>query len=214
MTLREKLEARKAASADKIPAHVKAVMGRSLEELRHSGIVGRALSVGDEAPDFTLPNAGGGTVHLAELLTAGPVVISFYRGGWCPYCNLELAALQEAVTELEEAGGGLVAISPNLPDESLTTVERHALGFPVLSDVGNVVARRFGLVFEVPDDLEAVYRAMGHDIGKVNGTDRWEIPLPATYVVDPAGAIRFAFVDADYRNRAEPADIVEVLRTL
>ncbi len=214
MTLREKLEARKAASADRTPDHVKAVMGRSLEALRHSGIVGRALAVGDEAPDFTLPNATGEPVHLAELLAAGPVVISFYRGGWCPYCNLELAALQEAVADLEAAGAGLVAISPNLPDESLTTAERHALTFPVLSDVGNVVARRFGLVFEVPDDLEAVYRAMGHDIGKANGADRWEIPLPATYVVDPGGTIRFAFVDADYRLRAEPADVIEILQTL
>ncbi len=210
-TLAEQLEERKQASAAKTPEATKAVMGRSLAALAESGIADGALTVGDKAPDFTLPNATGGEVTLSELLVDGPAVLSFYRGAWCPYCNLELRALQAALDAFRGAGGALVAISPNTPDSSMSLVDRHQLEFPVLSDLGSAVSRRFGLVFTVPDDLEAVYRQMGHDIGAANGADVWEIPIPATYVIAPDLTITYAFVDTDYRNWAEPADVIVAL---
>lgn len=210
-TLAEQLEERKKASAANTPEATKAVMGRSLRLLGDSGIADGALAVGDKAPDFALPDATGSEVSLSGVLAGGPAVLSFYRGAWCPYCNLELRALQASLEGFQGAGGTLVAISPNTPDTSMSVVERHQLEFPVLSDLGNEVARKFGLVFEVPADLEAVYRDMGHDIGTANGAKIWEIPIPATYVVAPDLAITYAFVDSDYRNRAEPADVIAAL---
>lgn len=213
-TLTEQLAARAAASAASMPEERKAAFRRSIEELTASGIADTALGVGDVAPEFTLPNAVGAKVALADLLESGPVVVSFYRGAWCPYCNLELRALQASLDELRAVGATLVAISPNTPDTSLTVVEKHELGFPVLSDAGNAVARRFGLVFEIPPYLEAEYRAIGHDIGAANGDGSWEIPIPATYVVDRERVIRYAFVDVDYKKRAEPAEVIDVVRKL
>jgi peroxiredoxin len=173
-----------------------------------------ALGIGDRAPDFALRDAAGGVFTLADALGSGPVVVSFYRGAWCPYCNLELRALQQALPDLHAAGAALVAISPNTPDTSVTSVELHGLDYPVLSDIGNEVARGFGLVFTVQDDLEEAYRGMGIDIGAANGTERWEIPLPATYVIDRDGVIVYAFVNTDYRVRAEPADVVSAVMAL
>ncbi len=213
-TLAEELAARAAATAAKMPEDRAAAFRRSIEELAASGIAGQAVKVGDVAPDFTLPNAVGAQVDLGDLLESGPVVISFYRGAWCPYCNLELQALQAHLDEFRAAGATLVAISPNTPDASLSLVEKHGLSFPVLSDLGNEVARRYRLVFAVPDYLEAEYRAIGHDIGAANGDGAWEIPLPATYVVDTEQIVRYAFVDVDYKKRAEPAEVAAVVRGL
>ncbi len=213
-SLSEQLRARAEASAAKTPEPARAVMARALRELEESGLASRARDVGDRAPTFTLPDARGGEVSLEGLLAEGPVVISFYRGGWCPYCNLELQALQESLDGFAAAGATLVAISPNPPDGSLSTVERHGLAFPVLSDVGNTVAREFGLVFTVPDDLAELYRKIGFDVGAANGDGSWDIPIPATYVVDTDGRIVFAFVDPDYRRRAEPADVIAAVAAL
>lgn len=207
-TLAEELGARRVASDARTPEVTAAAMAQSLRLLEESGLAGRALGVGDVAPGFALPDAAGRAISLSGLLTTGPVVISFYRGAWCPYCNLELRALQEALPGIRDAEATLVAISPNLPDASMSVIERHELAYPVLSDVGNMVARGFGLVFTVPDDLEAAYRDMGIDVGTANGSDDWEIPIPATYVIDHDRTIVYAFVDADYRNRAEPSDVV------
>ena len=189
-------------------------MERSLRVLEESGIADQALGVGELAPDFGLPDAAGSDVRLSELLNAGPVVVSFYRGDWCPYCNLELLALQQALEGFLDAGATLVAISPNLPDGSMRVVERHELGYTVLSDVGNHAASEFGLVFQVEDDLEDEYRDMGIDIAESNGGTAWEIPLPATYVIDQDRTIIYAFVDVDYRKRAEPVDVIAAIEAL
>ncbi len=214
VTLAAQLSERRAASAERTPDTTKAAMARSLRILEDSGIAGRALGVGDLAPGFVLRDAAGREVGLSNLLSAGPVAVSFYRGAWCPYCNLELRALREALSGVRAAGVTLVAISPNLPDTSMTAVERHDLEYPVLSDVDNSVARDFGLVFTVPDDLETAYRTMGIDIGEANGSDVWEIPLPATYVIGQDRMITYAFVDADYRKRAEPDDVIAAIASL
>ena len=179
-----------------------------------SGIAGKALTVGDVAPAFTSPNAVGKPVSSAALLQGGPLVVSFYRGAWCPYCVTELHALQEVLPQMHELGAQLVAISPNLPDNSLTTIEKEALTFEVLTDLHNEVARQFHLVFRLSEEVEALYTERGTDLAVFNGDDSWELPIPATYVIAPSGEIVFAFVDADYAKRVEPQEIIAVLEKL
>lgn len=214
MTLTEQLKERADASAATKPAEDLATLNNSVHEVEAAGIVNNALKVGDTAPDFALVDATGTTVRLTELLTAGPVVIAFYRGSWCPYCNLELKALQEKLPELQAAGATLVAISPQTPDESLSLEEKHNLGFPVLSDGDLAAINGFGLLHPVDDRTKAYYEKSGYDLVKSNGATGWQLPLPATYVIAPDRTIRFAFVNADYKLRAEPADVVEAVKAL
>lgn len=212
--LASELAAFRAAFRDKVPPEIRAVMEQADADLLASGIVERALKAGDAAPDFSLPGVDGKAHHLSELLGSGPVVLSFYRGGWCPYCNLELRALQAVLPEITALGAALVAISPQTPDESLSTAEKNALAFPVLSDSGSAVAARFGIAFDLADELRAIYTGFGHGLPAINGTDDWRLPIPATYVIDQTGTIRFAYVDPDYRKRLEPAQIVATLACL
>ena len=175
-------------------------------------IVNSALGKGQQAPSFELPDADGKLITLGSRLKKGPVVVTFYRGGWCPYCNIALRALQSHLPEIKRLGGSLVAISPELPDQSLSTREKLELGFDVLSDHDNVVARRFGLVFRVSDAARQRLLELGRDLVAHNGSQTWELPITATYVVNPNGFIVFAHVDADYRDRLDPELIVEALR--
>ena len=173
-----------------------------------------ALREGDRAPDFELPDARGQLVRLNTLLLDGPVVLTFYRGAWCPYCNTQLHDYQEAIGQVEAAGATLVAVSPQTPDGSLTMEEKNELTFPVLSDVGNVVSRRYGLVYEVDRHTRDRYELGGIRLDSINGTDAWELPVPATYVIDRSGTIRFAFVEADYTQRASARQELDALRQL
>ena len=193
---------------ERLPAEVQALMQEKAAELARSGIAESSLGVSDKAPDFELPNAVGARMQFSQLLQGGPVVLSFYRGGWCPFCNLELRALQQILPEIERLGASLVAVSPELPDASLNTLEKHELQFQVLSDQGNRVARQFGLVFTVAEELRPVYEQFGIDIPAHNGDQSFELPLPVTYVIASDGTIRYAFVNSDYTQRAEPADII------
>lgn len=214
MSLTDDLAARNAAARERIPTQHLAVMDAATEALRETGLAASAVDTGAAAPDFVLPDATGNEVRLSDQLLRGPVVLSFYRGGWCPYCSLELRALQAALGDLAAADATLVAVSPQAPDASLDTAEKQELTFPVLSDVGNEVARRYGLVFTVPADLRATYDVFGIDLAAANGTDAFELPIPATYVIDRDGIVRFAFVDADYTKRADPNDVVAALDEL
>ena len=178
---------------------------------------GDALRAGDLAPSFTLPDAAGDATSLAQALAEGPVVLTFYRGAWCPYCNTQLQDYAARYAEIRAAGATLIAVSPQVQDG--TAAMRDSLGgdavpFPVLSDVGNQVAARYGLVFEVDDQTRERYRAVGIDLARVNGTDRWELPVPATYVIDTSGEIRAAFVEADYTQRASLSDVLQAVRAL
>jgi peroxiredoxin len=174
--------------------------------------VSLALGVGDTAPDFELPDPSGRRVRLSDLLRSGPVVVAFYRGSWCPFCNTELRGLQLALPQIEAARARLVAVSPQTADSSVTIRDRQRLTYPVLSDAGNHVARTFGLVFRVGPDVRDRYREAGIDLARSNGDDSWELPVPATYVVAPDGTITYAFVEADYSRRAAPADVVAALQ--
>jgi peroxiredoxin len=187
-----------------------------IARVRKEGAIGRALKVGQLVPDFTLPDAFGNQVSLKSLLAKGPVVIGFYRGEWCPFCNIELRALQEVMPKMQKLGATLVAISPEKPDHGIVMTEKNKLTFPVLSDSGNKVARQFGIVFQVGKELSAFARnAFKNDISLRNGQDSGELPVPAIYVVDRAGVIRFAHIDVDYMTeRAEPEEIIAALEAI
>jgi len=211
MSLQEQISEMQQGILPNIPVETLAVMQKATEKLVASNIADTSLKVGNRMPDFALPNTRGDRVHIKDLLDKGPVVLSFYRGGWCPHCNLELRALQQALSEIETEGGQLVAISPETPDRALATSESHDLGFEVLSDAGNKVARMFGLEFTLPEELRPIYAGFGFDIPSYNGDETFELPMPATYVVGSDGIIRYAFVNADYTKRAEPDEVIRAL---
>lgn len=211
MTLSEQLSAHLERSTAKRDQETIDKMDGATAQLAASDITSQALQVGGKIPSFTLTNATGQEISSDELLKKGPLVISFYRGGWCPYCNLELKALQEALPEIQQQGAELVAITPELPDASMTTSEKNNLTFQVLSDVKNEVASAFGLVFTLAKELQPLYEGWGIDLQKRNGDDSYELPLAATYVVSSTGEVTYAFLDVDYTKRMEPAKIVEVL---
>lgn len=185
-----------------------AMMEAATADLKAQGIESRALKLGDQAPDLSLPDALAKPVKLGDLWRRGPLVVIFYRGGWCPYCNLELKAWQARLTELKHMGAALVAISPQTPDNSLSTAEKNELAFPVLSDSALQAAEAFGIVFELAPQLVDLYARVGNDLPLLNGNGRWVLPLPATYVIDRDGQITYSHVEADYRERAEPADVI------
>ena len=173
------------------------------------------LAVGDRAPAFTLPDALGRSVSLADLLADGPAVVTFYRGEWCPYCNLQLRALQAALPAIRELGASLVAISPQAPDHSLSLTEKHALAFPVLSDLDQQVIRSYRVQFTLGGDLEdLLVNVFQKDPGDQNADRSRSLPVPAVFVIDPNTVVGAAFVSADWRTRAEPADIIAALRAL
>ncbi|MFH8694506.1 peroxiredoxin-like family protein [Streptomyces chartreusis] len=214
MTLHAELRAFYEARQQQIPAEIREIMRRAGQELADSGQADRALTVDDRAPRFTLPSATGRPVALDDLLAEGPVVLTFYRGTWCPYCNIALRALQQHHDAITACGARLVAVSPQIADESLTLTEKYDLAFDVLSDIGSDTAKQYGLAFDLPDDLAAVYDKLGFDLQNVNDGHPRTLPLPATYVIDRDGTIRWAFVNTDYTTRAEPADIITALDTL
>jgi peroxiredoxin len=214
MSLTEELADFVAGFNLRAPADRRAAMETATRELAASGLAERARGIGDTAPDFTLPDATGQTVALRDLLAHGSVVLTFYRGGWCPYCNLELRAYQRILPELNALGASLVAISPQIPDKSLSTAEKNALTFPVLSDVGLHVAAAFGLAFDLPAELQPFYAASGNVLPVVNGDGAWRLPIPATYVIGKDGRIMLASVDPDYRNRLDPMEVLAALASV
>jgi peroxiredoxin len=201
--LQAELDAFRAEWARKAPAEAQALIAAQIAALRDEGAEARILAPGAALPDLVLPDA---SLAPRALRGFGPVVIVFYRGGWCPYCNLQLRAWQKHLPDLAARGARLVAISPQAPDGTLTTAEKNALAFPVLSDSQDLAGRAFGVSFAMPEALVALYRRFGHDLGVVNGPAGWRLPMPATFVADAGGRIAFARAEADYRRRVDPAE--------
>lgn len=212
-SLQSTLDARRSSFNAKAPEDVKNVYEAGVEAVALSGILESAKQKGDQAPDFQLTNAAGKKVGLSEYLQEGPVVLIWYRGGWCPYCNLTLHAMQQELPDFKAAGASLLALTPELPDRSMSTAEKQKLEFEVLSDLNNEVARKYGVVFRLTDEVAAIYEEK-FGLSAYNGTDSNELPLAAAYVINTDGEIVYAFLDADYRNRAEPSEITEVLKSL
>jgi peroxiredoxin len=214
MGLEEELAAFRAEFERTAPSGRAALYSAKIEELRGQFPLKDAIAAGDKAPDFSLPDSRGRQVSLTTLLRGGPAVVTFYRGGWCPYCNIQLRAYQRALPEIAALGGQIIAISPQLPDRSLSVVEKNALEFDVLSDVGNVVGRSFGVVYALPEELRAAMRLNHKALPGINGDESWELPLPATFVVAQDRSVALAYVDVDYRRRLASEDIVTTLRLL
>ena len=198
-------------SAKRAP-EITAKMHAATENLAKSGIKDRTLKEGEKIPDFSLPNALGKPVSSADVLTGGPAVLNFYRGGWCPYCNIEMRALQERLSEIEDLGATVVAIAPELPTKAEATQAKNEVTYEVLSDVGNDLSRKFGLVFTLAEEIREVYQTMGIDVPDYNGDDSFELPIPATYVVGKDGTVLKAFANPDHTKRLDVEDILEVLR--
>jgi peroxiredoxin len=211
MPLKDQLAEYRDGWFKRVPADRQAIMERHIAQLR-DGLAKKALKTGDRAPAIVLGNVHGKTVDVAAKLKNGPVVVTFYRGGWCPYCNLELKAFQQILPDIKAAGASLVAISPEKPDDTLTTAQKNSLSFEVLSDVGQKVGRAFGLVYQFGDELRSAYDGFGLDIPAKNGADEWALPISATYVIDRDGMIIYAYTDPDYRDRADPLDVLKVLK--
>lgn len=214
MSFQDELAGIKRMAVEKRGPAVIAAYERGIDELRADGLAGRALAVGDIMPEFALPNADGATVRSGDLLGNGPLIVTFYRGGWCPYCNLELRTYQAQLDRLRAAGASVVAISPELPDRTRDTAGRNEVAFDVLSDTGNTVARSFGLVFRLSDELVEIYRRNGNDLERHNGDGSWELPIPGTFVVDRDGRIALADVDPDYTRRLDPEEVVRAVEEL
>ncbi len=205
----EALSAKNKMSIDQI-AHE--ALEESFVTLLETGIEDRSRNKGDRAPNLSLPNALGEIVNINEALNEGPVVILFYMGEWCPYCNISLRAYQRALPEIHAAGANLFAISPEKPDNSLSMIEKNDLGFEVLTDRNNRIAKKFGISYSVDEALSAL--TGGIDLKEKNDSRKLELPLVATYVIDQDRIIQYAFINVDYRKRAEPFDVVEVLLAL
>jgi peroxiredoxin len=209
-TLKSQLDEKKMSFEIKADEYKKRVYKEGIDAVAESGVLASAKQVGDTAPDFVLNNAVGEPVQLQEYLKKGKVVLTWYRGGWCPYCNLTLHELQLQLDNFKLNGATLIALTPELPDSSISTTAKHDLEFEVLSDVGNKVAKEYGIVFKLTDEVAALYN-QAFDMNGYNGDESNELPLAATYIIDENGQIIYAFLDADYRNRAEPSELVDFL---
>lgn len=209
MSLEKRLRDRSEQFSLETPSHTVAAMLRADLALVSAGVAAHALKAGDQAQDFTLTDVKGGTVSLSSLRKSGPVVISFYRGDWCPYCALELEALTDLYPGIAGLGASLVAVSPQ---------KMHApaqeIPFLLACDAGSKVARDYGLAFALPNELHSIYHQFGHPLSEMNAAADWVLPIPATYVVDQDGRIVLSFVDIDYRRRLEPTEIITVLSGL
>ena len=208
-TLSQELEELAAGFAESAPAAMQEAFAQGIDEVHQSGVAESAKNVGDDAPTGELLTQDGKKIAADSLWAEGPVVLSFYRGGWCPYCNIQLRAYQENLDQFQALGANLVAISPEKPDNSLETAEKNELEFTVLSDVGNEVADKFGLRYEIDPVLVERFAPI---LEEYNGEESHTLPLTATYVVDTDGTIKFSYVTADYKLRAEPSDIVSALK--
>jgi peroxiredoxin len=211
--LNDQLLAFKSRFLAELPDDLRQLSNSGLASMKASEVLRTAIGVGHLAPDFCLPSATAGSVGLHDTLDHGPVILSFFRGDWCPYCSMELMAYQKILPRLHQLGASVLAVSP-LPKERLAQASRQqGLGFPLLSDANNAVARAYGLAIDLPDALRRFLTQLGLNLPQINGNDDWVLPVPATYVIAPSRDISLAYLDVDYSQRLEPIDaLLEVKR--
>jgi peroxiredoxin len=210
--LRDIFAERKELIAKYVPAETQAIHAQAVAELKARRLAANALSVGAQAPAFELPDHDGKMVSSSDLLGKGKLVLCFIRGRWCPFCVGQMEAMNLVLQQIEQAGATIVAISPQTVKQSFFMHDQHKLRFPLLSDAGNKVARQFGLTYRVPELQEAVYRRAFVNLPFTNGDESWELPIPATYILDRDRAVLYASANEDYTERPEPGEIVEFLQ--
>ena len=209
--LREIFAERKALIAKYVSPESQVVHARVIAELKEKRLAETVPAAGAKAPAFELADHNNRPVSSADLLARGRLVICFFRGRWCPFCVGQLEAMNFVLPQIEQAGAALVAISPQTVQQSFFMADQHKLRFPLLSDAGNHIARRFGLVYRVPDDQQAIYRRAFVNLPFVNGAASWELPIPATFILDRDGRIRYCSASEDYSERPEPQAIADRL---
>lgn len=215
MSLQADLTQFRTAWEARVGTEIARLIGGDIEDLRASGILDRAARVGDAFPAApALRDAMDQPFDLAGLIARQPVVLTFYRGGWCPYCNLELRAYQAHLAGIEAMGAALVAVSPERPDHSLSTAEKNDLRFAVLSDVGGALASALGIRFTLSEAVRPFYEKAGHALPERNGDGSWALPMPASFVIARGGRIALAAIEPDYRKRLEPRAALEALQSL
>ncbi len=211
-TLREILAERRERMAHYVPAATLEVHAGAVAALKAQGLAAKSLAVGARVPEFSLPDHNGKVISSAELLARGRLVLCFFRGRWDPFCCGQMEAMNRILLEIGQAGASLVAISPQTVKQSFFIADQHRLRFPLLSDAGNRLARQFGLVYRVPVEQEAIYRRAFVNLPLTNGDESWELPIPASYILERDGTVLFASADEDYTERAEPGEILERLK--
>lgn len=215
MSLQDKLDAlRNEFETRHFTPEINAVMHKATADLTATGQHLRALKAGERAPAFTLPDPDGKIVSSAELLAKGPLVVTFYRGVWCPYCNLDLEAIEAAAQDIRAKGASLVAISEQTAPNSRKAQEKGSLSFPILADHGGALADAFGIRFTLPPEVKALYSNFGVDLAAFNGESSWTLPMPARYVIGRDGIIAYAEVNPDYTRRPDPSELMPVLDQL
>ncbi|WP_430817261.1 peroxiredoxin-like family protein [Carboxylicivirga sp. RSCT41] len=213
MTFQERLASLQKRIEGSMPQRYVDIMHKATRQLKESGIQEKVLKVGDKIPDFELPNQDGILVKASELYQKGPLIITFYRGFWCPYCNTDLANLKKYVPEIEELGGAMIAVSPEKEIHSKKIIETQKLNFDILMDQSNGVAEQFGLKFFIPNELKELYRDVFNiPLNEYHGDEEWSLPMPARFLIDQDGIIRFAESNPDYTIRPEPDDLMAVLK--
>jgi len=190
----------------------RAVMDEATKKLKNSAIINKARKKGQTYIDFELKDAHGKSIKVSNELKKGPVILTFYRGGWCPYCNEQLNGYQQKLSMFEKLGAQLIAVSPDKPESEQDTISKNEIKFKILSDPLNAIAKKYGLVFKVEKDLRDVYLGFGIDLEKSQGNNKWELPIPATYVIQKNGKISYSFLDVNYKNRASVEDITNALK--
>ena len=210
-TLKKQIENFNIELSKQLPAEIFEAFGKSVEDLKTKNIEENSIKVGAIFPSFSLPNAKNQEISSSEILKSGKMIVAFYRGDWCPYCNLELAALQKALPEIKKKNVTLVAISPQSPDNSLTTVEKHNLEFEVVTDDNNVLASKIDISFKLQDFIVPVYESIGIDVPKHNGNNENTLPVPAVYVIDQNGVVLSKFIDTNYVNRVDIEQLISQL---
>lgn len=214
MRLTQKLKELREDNYGKRPDDINQLIDAEIARLAGSGIIETAPKKGDKLADFNLPNQNGKYRHLSEFRAEGAVVVLFYRGGWCPYCNLELRVYQEMLEDIKKAGGSLVAITPELPDSSLSTIEKNELQFEVLTDQDMKYAKEIGIAFNLPQHIREIYDTFGLNLEEYNGKDGFDLPLAATFVIDKDGMVYSSYVKADYTYRKDPTEVISELKLL
>lgn len=209
--LKQQIEGLNENLAKQLPTEVLEVFGKSIQDLKACGIAENSIDIGERFPDFTLPNTNNETVELKKLLKTGKVVVAFFRGSWCPYCNLELKALQDNLKQITDRKVTLVAISPQMPDYSGELRSNHQLDFELLTDRDNALAKQLGISFGLQNFVISTYCSLGIELSEYNENNNNELPVPAVFVMDKNGSVTYKFVDTNYMNRINIQELIEQL---